>query len=211
MAHVISRDTAEPVVRALLGAIDTGDGGTPEPRSVIAAFATGYWGRDDLDVDTLDPLSPADAAAQITDPAARRRARELLVLTELCRHPLTEEQVERTDEYAAALGESGPGLELSREQEEISVNAMQVAVNDSDAHWIQLLGSLAIHEAGYLPNGDEPIVGTLARDGAPAMLAEALRRGSECTGDDTQADHLALAAEPLEAVRARFGIPARQH
>jgi hypothetical protein len=238
--------------------------------------------------------------------------RELLVLTELCRHPLTEEQVTRTDAYAAALGESGPGLELSRAlvregaeiamadylrrahevfrelserslftayghdldapdlelagrlralrdlpegtlgrayfdfldthgfefpgettnapavfvahdmchvitgygttgQEEISVNAMQVAVHDSDAHWIQLLGSLAIHEAGYLPNGYEPIVGTLAREGAPEMLAEALRRGSECTGDYTQADHLALADQPLDAVRAQFGIPPRQH
>ena len=38
-----------------------------------------------------------------------------MVLLELCRHPLTEAQVDRVDEYAAALGESGPGLVVARD------------------------------------------------------------------------------------------------
>jgi hypothetical protein len=312
MPRVITSEQAEPVVRTLLGSIDTGDGGTHEQRGVIAAFVSGYWGRDDLDIDSLDPLEPDAAAAVITDAATRRRVREFAVLLELCRHPLDEAQVARTDAYAAALDQSGPGLELARElvregaefamadymrrteavygdlsepslravygrdiaepdpelvvrlrsmqdlppgtlgheyfafldrhgfqfpgetttapavfvahdmchvmtgydttgEEEIAVNSMQVALNDSDAHWLQLLGSLSIHEAGfYSGNGFVPKTGTLDRDGAAAILAEAFRRGAECTGDYTKADHLALADTPLEAVRAQFGIPERR-
>lgn len=310
MPRVIQPSDADPVIQTLMGAIDTGDGGTSEQRRVVAAFAAGYWGRADLDVDTITPLSPDEAAAAITDPAARRRVRELLVLTELCRHPFTEAQATRTESYAAALGESGPGLELARTlvrdgaamamadyqrrsgtvygdlsevslrathahqldapdlelgrrlralgelpvgtlgrtyhdfldtngfdfpgesvnvpavfvahdmchvitgygpsgQEEISVNAMQVAVNDSDAHWIQLLGSLSIHEAGFLETDYAPLTATMDRDGAPEMVADAFRRGAECSGDYTRADHLALVGEPLESVRATFGIPPR--
>jgi hypothetical protein len=95
-------------------------------------------------------------------------------------------------------------------EEEIAVNSMQVALNDSDAHWLQLLGSLAIHEAGFFSgNGFVPKTGTLDREGAAAVLAEAFRRGAACTGDYTKADHLGLADQPLEAVREQFGIPER--
>jgi len=309
---VIQPQQVVPVVRTLLGSIDTGDGGTPEQRGVIAAFVTGYWGRDDLDVDALDPLAPEAAAAALTEAAARRRVRELAVVLELCRHPLGEDQVALTDAYAAALGESGPGLELARElvrdgaefaladymrrseevynllsestlraqydhdleqpdpelsgrlramqdlppgtlgheyfsfldrhgfefpgettsvpavfvrhdmchvitgyettgEEEIGVNAMQVALHDNDANWLQFLGSMSIHEAGFFSaNGFIPKTGTLERDGAAAILAEAFRRGVECTGDYPNADHFALAAQPLETVREQFGIPPRQ-
>ena len=94
--------------------------------------------------------------------------------------------------------------------EEIALGAMQLGVVDSDAHWVQFLGNLAIHEAGYF--NDESFVGktaTLQRDGAAALLAEALRRGSECTGDFTGADHLALAATPLAEVRENYGVAPR--
>ena len=67
MPRIIQPDQVEPVVRALLGSIDTGDGGTTEQRGVIAAFVTGYWGRDDLDLDALAPLSPDETAALIPD------------------------------------------------------------------------------------------------------------------------------------------------
>jgi hypothetical protein len=312
MPRIIQPEQVEPVVRALLGSIDIGDGGTSEQRGVIAAFVSGYWGRDDLDLDALAPLTADETAAAIIDAPARRRLREFMVLLEMCRHPLTAEQVARTDSYAAAVHESGPGLDLARElvqegaefamadymrrtelvytdlsepslrvkydhdldepdlelvarlksmqdlpegtlghayfsfldrhgfefpgetttapavfvahdmchtltgydtsgEEEIGVNSMQVALNDSDAHWLQLLGSLAIHEAGFFSNDQFiPKTATLERDGAAAILAEAFRRGVECTDDYTKADHLALAHLPLEEVRAQFGIPERQ-
>jgi len=311
MPRIVHEEMVEPVVQVLLGAIDLGDSGTPEQRAVLAAIVGGYWERPDLDLDSLPALEPDEAAAHVTDPAHRRRVRELMVLLEACRHPLTEAQVARVEAYAAAMDESGPGMTVARslvndgaehamadyqrfvgeiEQdlaeaslradylgsfpapkpelaerlralhdlapgtlgyeyvefyrrndltlpgddpsmpavfvahdmchviagyeptgpEEIALGALQLAVSDSDAHWVQFLGNLAIHEAGFF--NDEAFVGktaTLSRDGAAELLGEALRRGSRCTGDFTAADHLALAATPLADVRTQFGVPPR--
>ena len=287
MPRIIQPDQVEPVVRALLGSIDTGDGGAREQRGVIAAFVSGYWGRDDLDLDALAPLSADETAAAITDAPARRRLREFMVLLEMCRHPLTEEQVARTDSYAAAVHESGPGLELARElvregaefamadymrRTELvytdlsepslrgkydhdidepdlelvarlksmqdlpegtlgnayfsfldrhgfefpgeTTTAPAVFVADDMCHTLtgyDTSGEEAIHEAGFFSNDQFiPKTGTLERNGAAAILAEAFRRGVECTADYTKADHLALAHLPLEEVRAQFGITERR-
>jgi hypothetical protein len=312
MSRVVSEAMVEPVVRALVGSIDTGDGGTAEQRSVLAAIVAGYWQRPDIDLDAVVALEPDEAAAAVTDPAHRRRVRELMVLLEMCRHPLDEAQVARTDAYAAAMGESGPGLALARtlvregaEQamadyyryigdvqgefeepslhaeysgvletpdpelaerlralhdlpagtlgyeyvefyrrngltlpgddvnmpaffvehdmchviagyeptgpEEIALSAMQLAISDTDARWIGLLGSLAVHEAGYFSkDGFIGKTGTLDREGAADLLSEALLRGSQCTDNFTVTDHLALADVPLSEVRARFGVPPRK-
>ena len=42
------------------------------------------------------------------------------------------------------------------------------------------------------------------------MFADALRRGAECTGDFVGADLLGMADEPIEDIRARFGIQPRR-
>jgi len=74
------------------------------------------------------------------------------------------------------------------------------------------VGNLAVHEAGFLRTETlVPKTGSLMREGATDLLAEALRRGSECSDDFTVADHLALADVPLEDVRARFGVPPLAH
>jgi hypothetical protein len=309
MPRIVHEDMVELVARVLLGSIDIGDSGTPEQRAVLAAIVGGYWERPDLDLDSLSRLAPDEAAALVTDPAHRRRVRELMVLLEACRHPLTDAQVTRVETYAAALEESGPGLAIARslvndgaehamadfqrfvteikgdlaerslaadyleyfpepkpelaEQlrtlhdlpegtlgyeyvefyrqhdltlpgddpnlpavfvahdmchviagygptgpEEIALGALQLAVSDSDAHWVQFLGNLAVHEAGFFNN--DAFVGktaTLSREGAAGLLSEGLLRGSRCTGDFTAADHLALASTPLADVRAQFGVP----
>jgi hypothetical protein len=311
MPRIIDDSVVETASRVLLGAIDTGDGGTDEQRAVLCALVAGYWERTDVDVSGLHALSPDEAAVAVTDPAHRRRVRELMALLESCRHPLTEAQVARVEEYAAALQQDGPDMVIVRSlvadgaqhamadfqrfvddveedlaepsltsdyleyfdvpkpelaarlrelhdlpegtlgyeyiefyrrhnltlpgdnpnlpavfvahdmchviagygptgPEEIALGAMQLGVVDSDAHWLQFLGNLAIHEAGYFNN--ESFVGktaTLAREGAAALLAEGFRRGSRCTGDFTHADHLAMAAIPLAEVRERYGVPPR--
>jgi hypothetical protein len=311
MARIIDDSMVETVARVLLGAIDVGDGGTDEQRAVLRALVVGYWERPDLDVDTLGALDPDEAAAAVADPSHRRRVRELMALLESCRHPLTEAQVARVENYAKALHEDGPDMVIVRslvndgaehamadymrfiedievdlaeptlttdylekfdspkpelaEQlrklhelpegtlgyeyiefyrrnnltlpgddpnlpaimvshdmchviagyeptgpEEIALGAMQLGVVDSDAHWVQFLGNLAIHEAGYFNN--ESFVGktaTLEREGAAALVAEGLRRGAQCTGDFTHADHLAMAATQLAEVRERYGVPPR--
>jgi hypothetical protein len=63
--RAIDDEHIEPAIRALLGAIDIGDGGTSEQRGVSQAFGAGYWDRPDLDLRALAPFDPVDAAAGI--------------------------------------------------------------------------------------------------------------------------------------------------
>jgi hypothetical protein len=113
--RVITNETAEPAAQALLGAIDTGDGGTPEQLGVLSAVVGVAWGRPDLDLAALAPLSPAEAADALDEPRARRRVGELMAALELCRHPLTDDQVALVEAYAAALGHDGPDVALARD------------------------------------------------------------------------------------------------
>ena len=77
MPRVIEDALVEPVSPVLLGAIDVDGGATEEQQAVLAAIVSGYWGRTDLDLTTLAPLGPDDAAAAIVGGAHRRRVREL--------------------------------------------------------------------------------------------------------------------------------------
>ena len=114
MTLLVSADLVEPVTSALLGAIDVNGGATDEQLAVLRAVVTHLWERPDLDLSTLAPLGPNAAAAAITDPHARRRLRELMVMLEFCRHPETAAQVERVEQYAHELGFDGPELEIAR-------------------------------------------------------------------------------------------------
>jgi hypothetical protein len=95
---------------------------------------------------------------------------------------------------------TGPG--------ELALGGMQLAIADSPAHWAAFLGNLSVHEAGTIDRDDlKGKTATLARRGAADFFAQAMWRGSRCTGDFTTADHLALVELPLDEVRARFGVP----
>jgi hypothetical protein len=310
MARIIPDEMVETVTRVLLGSIDIGDGGTAEQRHLLQAIVSGYWERPDLVLDTLEPLGPDDAGRLITDASHRRRTREFAVLLEMCRHPNGDAQVTRTDAYAEAIGESGPGLTMVRHlvrdgvaaaladrarfndymaewsepslvsdylqvldapdpdlagriramadlpagtlgrefvefyerhglvlpgedvntpaffighdmnhliagygttpSAEIALSAMLVAIDDSDAHWALLLTGFAAYELGISqsdPSRFQAKEEVMARPGAAEMLAEALHRGSQCTGDFSVVDKLPLAHLPLEEVRAMFGVP----
>jgi hypothetical protein len=308
MARVVHDQAVEPVVRVLLGAMDVDGGPTAEQRAVLDALASGLWSDHHLDVSALAPLEPGEAAAALPRPEDRHRTLELLILFELCRHPLAPAQVAPTEAYAAALDVSRPGLALIRDlvrdgaehaqadylryldaersdlaepalrgtrddaaqavdpelaarlralhdlrpgslghayvefyrrnnlvlpgddpsspavfvshdmchviggyeptgPGEIALGAMQLAVADNDMHWIQFLGNLGVHEAGYLGVSAVPKEATLNRPGAAATLAEGFRRGEACTGDFTAADHLSMVELPLADVRAQFGVP----
>jgi hypothetical protein len=91
---------------------------------------------------------------------------------------------------------------------EIALGAFQLAMNDSDAHWIVFLGNLAIHEAGYFNAlGFEGKTATLTRPGAVDLLTGAFKRGAQCTGDFSAADHLGMMDAQLSEVRVRYGVP----
>jgi len=93
-------------------------------------------------------------------------------------------------------------------QGEIALGAMMLAVADDHAHWVGFLGNIAVHEVGILGHeGLDPKIATLARQGAPELVADAFRRGAACTGDFSCADHLAMADWPLARVRDHFGVP----
>ena len=107
-------DLVEPAARLLLGAIDTGDRGTPEQRRILQMVITQVWNRPDIDIEAITPLLPEAVGEIFDDPIAARRVQMILVLLEVCRHPLTTEQVELVDAYALRLGKDDAGLELAR-------------------------------------------------------------------------------------------------
>jgi ubiquinone biosynthesis protein Coq4 len=81
------------------------------------------------------------------------------------------------------------------------------AAHGSRANWMELLLTLSIHESGVLTHGDiRAKIATLSRPGVAELLGEGLDRGQQCTVNLPAVDHLALVAEPLEAVRERFHV-----
>ena len=94
---------------------------------------------------------------------------------------------------------------------ELALQAMLVSATDGDHHFSNFCVSLSLHEAGLY---DSDIVmdkvGTLARPGAAEELADAIRRGAQCSADFATIDHLSRVDEPLEDVRRDLSIPARR-
>ncbi|MFM8236674.1 MAG: Coq4 family protein, partial [Actinomycetota bacterium] len=105
----------EPMLAALIGAIDVDGGPTAEQRRVLAAIAEHVWGRTGFDPDAVVALDPQGAAQALGDPLLRRRFHEVVIALEVCRHPLTATQVERVEGYCAAMGLDGPDLGMLRD------------------------------------------------------------------------------------------------
>lgn len=108
------------VAAGLLGAASVGPGPTAEQVNVIASLLRGYFGADQgVDVASLDPLAPADAASRI-EQGDRKRFVDLLVVLEFCRHPDDghrdgDAQADRVEEYARALDVDEPFLAVARD------------------------------------------------------------------------------------------------
>ena len=114
MPRDISLADADIVTKACLGAITGPDGATDEQLAVLRSIATHLWQLQDVDLSPSAAITPEEAAAQLTDELLRRRTRELMVLLELCRHPLEAAHEQRVEDYCHALGGDGPGIELAR-------------------------------------------------------------------------------------------------
>ncbi|MBU3704649.1 MAG: hypothetical protein FGM42_09815 [Ilumatobacteraceae bacterium] len=304
-------DLVEPAARLLASAIDLGDGGTVEQRRVLELVLHNIWHRPDLHVGALQPMSLDEAELFRSDDIVRRRVRMFLVLLELCRHPLTAEQVARVDVYAAAIGEDDDvGLRMAREvvgksradaakhfylawssssvnlseavlverfrrigaidpelaamlrkmgdlprgtlgreyvefymehkfrfpgegvsdpaffvahdmthliggfgataPDEVALSAMQLAMNDSDEHWMIFLASMAGYEVGIIWGHTDFVAkeGMLAREGAPELIFEGFERGAKCSGDFSIADHLSMIHLPISTIRKMYSVPA---
>jgi hypothetical protein len=300
--RLVHQELAEPVARGLLGASTVDGGPTEEQRNIISALLRGYFDVD-TELASLDPLDPAGVAAAITDPKARHRLVELMIVLEFSRHPGSAAMADRVQEYAAALdvdekmqivardalrsaraelnadykryhdaydlepefagsedaematrlhalgecpsgslgrayydfyqrwglkfpGEPGGGDVIFVAHDfshvlsgyepdgpgELALQAMLVSATDGDLHFSNFCASLSLHEAGMLESsvGITPKVGSLARPGAAEELADAIRRGAQCTADFAAIDHLARADKPTEDVRRDLSIPPRR-
>ena len=75
MTRFIEEESVDVVLGALVGVIDVDGGPTTEQRAVLQALVSGYWGRSDLQVEAMKPVSVDDVAATLTDQRARRRLR----------------------------------------------------------------------------------------------------------------------------------------
>ena len=122
MQFSLAPELVEPVVRGLLGGIDVDGGPSDEQLLVLDALVRHLWHRDDL-VGRVAPLGPHEVAAAVADPVARRRFHEVLLTLEVCRHPLTAAQVDRVEEYGAALEFEGPDLQILRDLADQGVGA----------------------------------------------------------------------------------------
>jgi hypothetical protein len=298
----VQQELAEPVARGLLGAATVDGGPTDEQRRIIAALLRGYFDVD-TEVASLEPVDPGGLAAAVTDPKARHRLVQLMIVLEFSRHPGSDAMAQRVEQYAAALGvdekmqivardalhsarkelnadyqryrdeyDIEPALADTEDAEmaarlralelcppeslgrayfdfyqryglkfpgepgggnvifvahdfthvlsgyepdgpgELALQAMLVSATDGDHHFSNFCASLSLHEAGLLDSsvGITPKVATLDRDGAAEELAEAIRRGAQCSADFATIDHLARANDPLEDVRRELSIPARR-
>ena len=114
MPRIVDRAHMEPALAALVGSCDVDGGPTDEQWALVGALATGYF-HTPIDPRSVDPLPPEQAAARLDDDALRHRVFHLMVFAELCRHPLTEAQVERTDAFARAFGITDEGQTMARD------------------------------------------------------------------------------------------------
>jgi hypothetical protein len=115
MSLRLDTDRVEPMVAALLGAIDVDGGATPEQLAILGAITAHLWEQPALDLHSMTPLGPDAAAAALVDPIERRTFHEILVALEACRHPLSVEQLERAERYNRALSVSGAEVAMFRD------------------------------------------------------------------------------------------------
>ena len=135
MPYVMDPDHVESIVRGLLGAIDVDGGATDEQLSVLWSITDHLWKRPDLSDAGLRPLSSADTARELIDEGERRRFHLIMVTLESCRHPFSEAQVERAEEFAVALRIDGADLEIFRDWID---GGVERAMGD----WMRCFGSL---------------------------------------------------------------------
>lgn len=91
---------------------------------------------------------------------------------------------------------------------EIALGAMMLSAADTNRNWLGFLGNLLVHEVGHIfPGYEHARSAVLDHELGRSMMAEALRRGSNCSADMYEVDLLSMAEWDLEDVRREFGVP----
>ena len=102
------------MVAGLLGGISTSSGPTAEQLIVLGSIARHLFGRPDIDLQNVTPLSADELAGRLKRREARLRFAEIMMTLELCRHPMSIEQVDLAEKYVAALRIRGIEIESTR-------------------------------------------------------------------------------------------------
>jgi len=138
--EVVQADEVDLIVAGLLGGISTSSGPTPEQVTVLDSITRHLWGRGDIDLEKLTPLSSREVAKALTRPEARMRFAEIIMTLELCRHPLSAEQVDLAEKYVAALGIDDVEIETTRTA---IVKGAEAAATDLERFYQQILPEIS--------------------------------------------------------------------
>ncbi|MGV0993084.1 MAG: hypothetical protein ACOYBX_15945 [Mycobacterium sp.] len=104
----------EPVIAGLIGGIATSAGPTTEQLRVLDSLVRHLWKRVDVDVNNVTPLTSGEASKALVRPEARLRFAEIMMTLELCRHPMSSEQVDLVEKYVAAMNIDDLELQTTR-------------------------------------------------------------------------------------------------
>lgn len=187
MAYAVAEDEVEPVVRGLLGLIDVDGGPTTEQLDVLWSITSHLWRRPDLASARLSPLSPDELAVTLGDERARRRFHVIAVTLELCRHPLSQAQVNSAEAYAHALGVEGADLLIMRDWIDSGVErAMQ--------DWKRCFGSMAenLSEASLRSSEELSEEELWDQEGSDAAMLERLLEFRELPSGSLGREYLAF-------------------
>jgi hypothetical protein len=190
-------DLVEPAARLLATAIDIGDGGTAEQRRVLELCRHPLT---DAQVARVDAFA---AAIGEPDDTGLELARDLVEKSraEAAQHFFVA--------WAASMTKLSEAVLLER-FEQIGAVDPELAMNDSEEHWMVFLTSMAAYEVGISSGTSdfEAKEGILTRDGSTELLFEGFERGSNCSGDFSTADHLSMVHLPISTIREMYSVPA---
>lgn len=137
---IVQADEVETIVAGLLGGISTSTGPTDEQMIVLDSITRHLWGRADIDVQNLTPLSAAELAKALHRPQARMRFAEIMMTLELCRHPMSLEQVDLAERYVAAMRIDNLEIEVTRTA---IVKGAEAAATDLERCYQQILPEIS--------------------------------------------------------------------
>ena len=138
--QIVLANEIEPMVAGLLGGCSTSTGPTAEQMIVLDSLARHLAGRTDIDVQNVTPLSPEGVSKALQRPEARLRFAEIMMTLELCRHPMSIEQVGLAEKYVAAMGIDNVEIEVTRTA---IVKGAEAAATDLERCYQQILPEIS--------------------------------------------------------------------
>ena len=130
----------EPMTAGLLGGISTSTGPTTEQMIVLESLARHLGDGTDIDLQNLTPLSPDGVSKALQRSEARLRFAEIMMTLELCRHPMSLEQVDLAEKYVAAMGIDDVEIEVTRTA---IVKGAEAAATDLERCYQQILPEIS--------------------------------------------------------------------